>query len=344
MSHANLNIVNTINNDINNNINNNFNTKTNKEKHKRKRKTLKTSKINDFQLKNNLKKSLESKANDNIKINEKNNNLIVNNDNNNNINSNKDVLIYTSKFSDLNINEKDKEKSNNNNEEVLSNYELNNLEYEDSIKKDNRTFLQIYLSILRREHLILFTFFSWNDYNILAVKFTRFIFLVCTDMALNVFFFSDDSMNKIFLTYGKYDFFQKIPQMVYSVLVSQLLEVFLCFLSLTDKYIYQIKRLKNKTSQTVDNIFRVIKIKLCIFFIVTILLFIFYWYLIAAFCAVYVNTQLAFIKDSISSFILGLLYPFILYLFPVLLRIISLRASKANLSCLYSLSDVIPFF
>lgn len=69
MSHANLNIVNTINNDINNNINNNFNTKTNKEKHRRKRKTLKTSKINDFQLKNNLKKSLESKANDNIKIN-----------------------------------------------------------------------------------------------------------------------------------------------------------------------------------------------------------------------------------------------------------------------------------
>jgi len=330
MSHANLNIVNTINNDINNNINNNFNTKTNKEKHRRKRKTLKTSKINDFQLKNNLKKSLESKANDNIKINEKNNNLIVNNDNNNNINSNKDVLIYTSKFSDLNINEKDKEKSNNNNEEVLSNYELNNLEYEDSIKKDNRTFLQIYLSILRREHLILFTFFSWNDYNILAVKFTRFIFLVCTDMALNVFFFSDDSMNKIFLTYGKYDFIQKIPQMVYTVIVSQLLELLLCFLSLTDKYVYQIKNMKFKTFTNVEKIFKIVKIKLIIFFIVTILLFLFYWYLISAFCAVYVNTQMIFIKDSIFSFITGLLYPFILYLFPSVLRIICLKNKETR--------------
>ena len=66
---------------------------------------------------------------------------------------------------------------------------------------------------------------------------------------------------------------------------------------------------------------------------------------IACFCAVYVNAQMAFIKDSIISFILGLLYPFILYLFPVLLRIISLRAAKSNfLLCLYKISDIIPFF
>ena len=75
-------------------------------------------------------------------------------------------------------------------------------------------------------------------------------------------------------------------------------------------------------------------------------MFAFYWYSIACFCAVYINTQGAFIKDSISSFILGLLYPFILYLFPAVLRIISLKAGKAKLSCscLYKISDIIPFF
>ena len=70
-----------------------------------------------------------------------------------------------------------------------SNYELNNLDYEDSVKVDERTFNQIYWSILKREHLILFTFFSCDDYNLSTVKFARFIFLVCTDMAMNVFFF-----------------------------------------------------------------------------------------------------------------------------------------------------------
>ena len=73
-------------------------------------------------------------------------------------------------------------------------------------------------------------------------------------------------------------------------------------------------------------------------------MFAFYWYAIACFCAVYHNTQMAFIKDSILSFILGLLYPFILYLFPATLRIISLKAGKSNLSCIYSTSNIIPIF
>ena len=116
--------------------------------------------------------------------------------------------------------------------EELDNFELNNLDYDLAIKLDKREFLEIYWSILKREHLIFFTFFIKNDYNINYVKFSRFIFLVCTDMALNVFFFADETMHKMFLDYGKYNFLQQIPQIVYSTLVSQLIEVFLCFLSL----------------------------------------------------------------------------------------------------------------
>ena len=73
-------------------------------------------------------------------------------------------------------------------------------------------------------------------------------------------------------------------------------------------------------------------------------MFVFYWYTIACFCAVYTNTQTTFIKDSILSFILGLLSPFIIYLIPVSLRIISLRVKKLSLSLVYKLSDIIPFF
>ena len=88
--------------------------------------------------------------------------------------------------------------------EELDNFELNNLDYDLAIKLDKREFLEIYWSILKREHLIFFTFFIRNDYNINYVKFSRFIFLVCTDMALNVFFFADETMHKMFLDYGKY--------------------------------------------------------------------------------------------------------------------------------------------
>ena len=164
---------------------------------------------------------------------------------------------------------------------------------------------------------------------------------------MNVVFFSDDSMHKLYLNYGKYDFIQQIPQIIYSIVLSQLIEVILCYLSLTDKHFYQIKALKNKklNRSKVFQILKCVKLKLIGFFSFTLVLFCFYWYFISAFCAVYRNTQGPFIKDSISSFITGLAYPFVLYLFPVVFRIISLKDNiKKRLKCIYKVSDIIPIF
>ena len=163
-------------------------------------------------------------------------------------------------------------------------------------------------------------------------------------MALNVFFFSDETMHKMFLDYGKYNFVQQIPQIIYSTIVSQLIQIFVCFLSLTDKHFYQIKNLKIKTRIQILRIERCIQMKIYFFFMFTGFMFFFYWYIITCFCAVYENTQIAFIKDSLLSFALGLLYPFVLYFIPSALRIISLKYCKGKLSFIYKLSDIIPIF
>ena len=227
----------------------------------------------------------------------------------------------------------------------LDSFELNNLEYDEAIKMDKRTFIQIYFDLLSREHKIIFTFFICNDYNLLYIKYARFIFLVATDMAMNVFFFSDESMHKIFLNYGKYNFIQQIPQIVYTTVISQLMEIFLCYLSLTDKHIYAIKNL-NQTlmREKIQSILKCIKIKLVSFFIFTFIIFGTYRYIVSVFCAVYQNTQIIFLKDCLSSFGLGLAYPFVIYLIPSLLRIIAIRNPKKKLKCIYKLSDIIPFF
>ena len=80
------------------------------------------------------------------------------------------------------------ELNNSEKTENYDNFELNNMEYDMALKSDKRTFIQIYWSILRREHLIIFTFFIRNDHNLINIKYIRFIFLLCTDMALNLFF------------------------------------------------------------------------------------------------------------------------------------------------------------
>ena len=276
------------------------------------------------------------------------------------------IKIYSNSSSRFNVLDKALEKksiikSNNMKKKVLfeinnkkaekmpkreySNYELNELEYEEAVKYDRRTLCQIYWATLQREHLIIFTFFNCNDYNLLSVKISRFVFLIVGDMALNVFFFSDDSMHKLFLNYGKYDFLQQIPQITYSTIISQIIEVFLCFLSLTDKPIYQIKSdIIKGNIRIMQKIIKCIRIKLIIYFIFIFLFFGIYWYIITIFCGVYRNTQIAFIKDSIISFSICLIYPLILYFFSVCLRICSLRNSKKRFKCLYNFSYIIPFF
>ena len=80
-----------------------------------------------------------------------------------------------------------------------------------------------------------------------------------------------------------------------------------------------------------------LKIKLIIFFVLSSLLMIFFWYFISCFCGVYINTQTILIKDTLMSYGSSLIFPFILSLIPGCFRIPSLR-SKKNLKLLYKIS------
>ena len=263
------------------------------------------------------------------------------------ISGSKNNVLVNPKFNEINIKKLKHNgiKPKNIKQIIYSDYELNELEYKEAVKLDKRSLFQIYWATLKREHLIFFTFCSCDDYNLFSIKLTRFVFLIVGDMALNTFFFSDDSMHKLFLNYGKYNFIQQIPQITYSTIISLLIEVFLCYLSLTDKYFYLIKTSFMKgNKEEIKKIIKCIKIKLIMFFIFVFIFFVLYWYIISVFCGVYRNTQITFIKDSVLSFSICLIYPLILYFISASLRICSLKNRKASCKCIYSLSYMIPFF
>ena len=116
---------------------------------------------------------------------------------------------------------------------------------------------------------------------------------------------------------------------------------------MNDDHVYQIKALPKteKNGEKVINIIDKMKNKLIAFLVFTFLLFLFNWYFISAFCAVYQNTQKVFIRDSAISFAMSMVEPFIIYGATTILRYISLiRCCKRKLCCLYKLSDIIPCF
>ena len=117
----------------------------------------------------------------------------------------------------------------------------------------------------------------------------------------------------------------------------------LMYLSLSEKSILDLKREKNmkEVSDKSHKIEKCLKIKLLIYFVLSFLLMLFFWYFISTFCAVYSNTQTILIKNTLISFAISMIYPFGYALLPGIFRIPSLRTKNKDLEYMYRLSELV---
>ena len=125
----------------------------------------------------------------------------------------------------------------------MDNFELNNLDYDEACELDNRGFCKTYISILMREHTVLFTFFTCYDYNLFYLKIERFFILICTQFTVNGLFFIHESMHRKYVEGQELTFVQKIPQFLFTLIATHIIEVILRYFSMTDTHIYEIKSL-----------------------------------------------------------------------------------------------------
>ena len=245
------------------------------------------------------------------------------------------------------INYSNRTLSNNNqieeNRENYNDQELNNLEYELAIKYDKRTYFEYYWSLLKKKHLILFTFLPANDYYVNTIKISLFLLSFGLYFTINGFFFSDETMHKVYEDKGAFNILFQIPQILYSTVISAVINMILKMLSLSEKNLLQLKEEKDplKISQKAKNIEKYIKIKFILFFILNFIFMSFFFYFISCLCAVYINTQMILLKDTLISFALSMIYPFGLNLLPGFFRIPSLRGENKDKNCLYKFSTII---
>ena len=219
--------------------------------------------------------------------------------------------------------------------------ELNSLDYEEALKRDKRTYLQYYYSLLKKNQAILFSFVPYKDYNSQTIKIFLFFFFYVSDITINALFFTDDTMHKIYVDSGMFNLNYQLPQIIYSSLISRAINLIIEFLSSSESVIISIKTekitdLKNKRKK-ISNM----KIKFYFFFVITFILLLIFCYYIICFCCIYQNTQMHLIKDSLIGFGFSLIYPFIINLIPGIFRIWSLNTKEGDKICLYKLSQII---
>ena len=218
--------------------------------------------------------------------------------------------------------------------------ELNSCNYEEAFKIDKRTFMEYYFSLLLSKHLLLFPFHK-NDYNSFIIKLDFFFSSFVLYYSVNAMFFNDNTMHKIYEDGGSFNFIYQIPQIIYSSLISNIFHTILKALSLSEKNILDLKNEKNLKyldKKSID-IKKNLSLKFGFYFIFSSALLLFCWYYLSCFCAVYKNTQIHLIKDTVISFGLSLIYPLLFFLVPGIFRIPSLK--RKNSQCLFNFSKLI---
>ena len=223
----------------------------------------------------------------------------------------------------------------------LNDYELNTLYYNEAIKNDKRNYIQYYYSLIRTKQLLIFSFYTSNDYNSKIIKISLFFFSFSLHYTVDALFFDDSTMHEIYINQGNFNFIYQIPIIVYSSIICIILNFLVRFISLSEKDIIALKKMENIRKETVTLVLRRLKIKLFFFFLLKFMLLILFWYYISCFCAVYKNTQIHLIKDTLISYGLMMLYPFALCLLPGIFRIPALKAKKKDKKCFYIISKVL---
>ena len=249
----------------------------------------------------------------------------------------------------LNSERENKENNNENKEQIkdvkeLNDYELNSLDYKDAIEIDKRTYLQYYCSLMKTKHLLIFTFYfnkNQTDYNSYIIKIELFLLAFALDLTVNALFFTDHTIHDIYEDDGIFNFIYNIPQIIYSTVISAIISIIVKSLSLTQTQILKLKKSKTRKELEVktNKIFKCLKLKFILFYVISIILLSFFWFYISCFCAVYRKTQNHLIKDTLLSFALSMFYPFLLNLIPIFLRIPAIRAK--NKEKIYKISKIV---
>ena len=313
--------------DINMNINETINIKNNEEDHMNNKKIYKKKKKKKKKKKigKNKRGDIKNSLNINFPKSFSKFELKINND----------IISQKNKNNNLNL----KNQYNNQN---YTDHEINSFSYEEALLYDKRTYFSHYISLIRIKQPFLFSFCPIKDYNSLIIKIDIFLLSFSLYYFFNSLFFDEKTIHKIYKDEGIYNFIYLIPFISYSFIISHTLIIIIKYFFLSERNIAGIKHENdyNEASEKADKIKRLLIIKYICFFIIGLLFLLFLWYNLSSFGAVYQNTQIYLIKNTLISFGFSLIYPFIINLIPAILRIYSLKEKKENRECFYKISKV----
>ena len=267
--------------------------------------------INQIKFELEPRKSTTKMLNKNNKKQKKGNNIYKNNKNK--------IIIQLKKLKEYN--------------EYTDN-ELNNLPYSDAILLDKRSFFQIYFSLIKTKHILLLALGCKNDFNPRTMKITFMFSIFAIFLTCNTIFVTESTLHDLYIFEGKISIFSDITKIGLSVVISTTIKNILLLVCFPEKDILKIRKSEiqktHKKNPSVQKSLTMVIIKCYIFFFVNFIILSFAWIYIFSFFIIFENTQMYVIQNTIISFGVSMIAPFMLYIIPAYLRKIAVKGDGAH--------------
>ena len=227
----------------------------------------------------------------------------------------------------------------------LNDGEINELDYDNSLVHDKRSFLRIYFSFIKYNILIFFSFLLYEDFNINFAKIALFINYLILYLAFNTMFFNNNSIHNIYINEGKYEIgyhsLRILGAFVVSLIFIKLIRLWLTFNRRKSLKMKLIKRYTDSKNEILRMIERY-NLNLRIYFPISVVIILFFCYYVSVICAVYRYSHHLLLLNWIICIIFHIVYSLILNFIPSILRFLSLKNN--NRRGMYAASRISSYF
>ena len=214
------------------------------------------------------------------------------------------------------------------------------MEYDDAIKKDDRTFCQYFGENLKEKQIIANTFIAYDPIKPRVIKIILFNLNLVLYFVINGLFISESYIIELYnLGEKEENFFSFLPRSIerlfYTTIVSLIIGYVTSFFFLEEEKIKGIfkRDLENKTilKQNINELINTLKKRYISFIIFVFVILIISLYYLLCFNYVYPKTQIEWIKSSIAIIIIIQLLSVLQILLEAILRFLSFECESEKL-------------
>ena len=217
--------------------------------------------------------------------------------------------------------------------------DVDDMDYDDAIRKDKRKFCEFFSDKLKSNQIILNTFFIVEPLKPRAIKILLFILDIDLYLFVNALFFNEEYISEIFNLNEKETFFSFVPRstdrFLYTTIVGVVLNYIIDFFFVEEKKIKGLLK-REKDSEIIlryemTQIIKTINKRYFFFIFISFIITSLTWYYIFCFNNIYPHMKEEWIKSSFVIIIIMQILSILLSLLESIIRFLSFKCKSEKM-------------